>query len=78
MSTTLRPLLSSRQCFRLVDLIISFTIKYLIILSKLIHCIVTCIANNTAARILSVAVPTCPTTTMLRFTSWSSGMFHII
>jgi hypothetical protein len=77
-STTLRPYLSSRRCFRLVDLIISFTIKHLAIPSKLIHCITTCIANSRAARISSAAVPTSPTTTSLLFVSWILGMFRII
>jgi hypothetical protein len=75
-STTLRPYLSSRQCFRLVDLIISITIEHLAILSKLIHCIATCIANSAAGRISSIAIPISPTTTSLRFASWSSSTFH--
>jgi hypothetical protein len=74
-STTLKPLLSSRRCFRLVELTISFAIEHLAILSKLIYC--TCIANGVAARTSNAAVPTSPTTS-LRVVSWSSGMFHII
>jgi hypothetical protein len=78
MTSTLRPSLSSSRCFRLVDLTISFTIDHLAILSKLIYCIATYIANGVAARTLNVAVPTSPTTTSLRVTSWSSGTFPII
>jgi hypothetical protein len=65
MSTMLRTSLSSRRYFRLVDLTISFTIKHLAILSKLIHCIATCIANGVVARISNAAVPSSPTTTSL-------------
>jgi hypothetical protein len=50
---------------RLVDLTISFSIEHLAILSKLIHCITTCIANGAIARNLGAAVPTSPTTTSL-------------
>jgi hypothetical protein len=65
MTSTLRPSLNSKLSFRLVDLTISFSIEDLAILSKLIHCIATCIANGTAARNSSAAVPTSPTTTSL-------------
>jgi hypothetical protein len=78
MGSTLGPLLSNRRCFRLVDLTISFSMKHLAILSKLIHCIATCIANGAAAKTSNATVPTSPTTTSLRVTSWSSGMFLII
>jgi hypothetical protein len=65
MTSTLRPSLSSRRSFRLVDLTISFAIEHLAILSKLIHCIATCIANGAIARNSDIAVPTSPTTTSL-------------
>jgi hypothetical protein len=78
MTSMLRPSLSSKLSFRLVDLTISFAIEHLAILSKLIHCIATCIGNGTAARNLGVAVPSSPTTTLVWITSWSSVMFPII
>jgi hypothetical protein len=78
MTSTLRPSLNNKLSIRLVDLIISFSIEHLAILSKLIHCIATCIANGTVARNSGAAVPTCPTTTSLRAASWSSGTFPII
>jgi hypothetical protein len=59
----LRTSLSSRRYFRLVDLTISFTIEHIAILSKVIHCIATRIANGVAARISNAAVPISPTTT---------------
>jgi hypothetical protein len=61
-----------------VSSLISFTIKHLAILSKLIYCITTCITNNAIARIWRVTVPTSPTTTSLRFASWNSVTFCII
>jgi hypothetical protein len=64
--------------FRLVDLAISFAIKKLTILSKLIHCIATCIANGAAARNSSATVPSSPSTTSLHVASWSFDTFHII
>jgi hypothetical protein len=78
MTSTLRPSLNSKLSFRLIDLTISFSIEHLAILLKLIHCIATCIANDAAARNSGAAVPTSPTTTSLRATSWSSGTFTII
>jgi hypothetical protein len=78
MTSMLRPWLSSRQSFKLVDLTISFAIEHLAMLSKLIHCIVICIANDTAPRNSNVAIPSSPTTTSLQVASWSSGMFPII
>jgi hypothetical protein len=63
---------------RLVHLTISFTIKHLAILSKLIYYISTCIANGAAAKSSNVAVPTSPGTTSFRAASWSSGTFPII
>jgi hypothetical protein len=78
MSSMLRPLLSSRRCFRLVYLTISFAIEHLAILLKLIHCIATCIENGVAARTSNSVVPTSPSTTSLQVTSWSSGTFPII
>jgi hypothetical protein len=77
MTSMLKPSLSSKLSFRLVDLTISFAIEHLVILSKL-HCITTCIANGAAARNPGAAVPTSPTTTSLRITSWSFGTFPII
>jgi hypothetical protein len=71
----LRPLLNSKLSFKLVDLTISFSIEHLAILSELIHCIATCIANGAAVKNLGVVVPTSPTTTSLRAASWSSGTF---
>jgi hypothetical protein len=62
----------------LVHLTISFTIEHLAIISKLIHCMATCIANGAAAKTSNAAVPTSPTTTSLQVTSWSSCTFHII
>jgi hypothetical protein len=56
----LRPSLSSRRCFRLVQLTISFDIKNLAILSKVIHYTTTCIANGIATRTSNVTVPTSP------------------
>jgi hypothetical protein len=47
-------------------------------LSKLIHCIAICIANDTAPRNSNAAIPSSPTTTSLQVTSWSLGMFPII
>jgi hypothetical protein len=76
-TSTLRPSLSSKLSFRLVDLTISFSIEHLAILSKLIHCIATCIANGTIARNSCAIVPTSPTTTSLWVASWSSDMFPI-
>jgi hypothetical protein len=78
MTSMLKPLLSSKLSFKLVDLFISFAIEHLAILSKLIHCIATCIANGATARNSGVAFSTSPTTTSLRAASWSSGMFPII
>jgi hypothetical protein len=78
MTSTRWNLLSNRWSFRLVDLTISFAIKNLAILSKLIHYIATSIANGAAERNLGVAVPTSPTSTSLRIVFWSSGMFPII
>jgi hypothetical protein len=78
MTSTLRPSLNNKLSFRLVDLTISFSIKHLAILLKLIHCIATCIANGTAVRNSSAAVPTSLTTTSLRAASWSFSMFSII
>jgi hypothetical protein len=69
--------LSSKLFFRIVDLTISFAIEHLAILSKLIHWIATCIANSTVARNSGATVPSSPTTTSLRVTSWSSGTFPI-
>jgi hypothetical protein len=62
MTSTLRPSLSSKLSFRLVDLTISFAIEQLAILSKLIHWIATCIANDAATKNSSAAVPSSPTT----------------
>jgi hypothetical protein len=78
MTSILRPSLSSKLSFRLVDLTISFAIEHLAILSKLIHCIETCIANGTAVRNSDTTVPSSSTTTSLWVTSWSSGSFSII
>jgi hypothetical protein len=50
MTSTLRPSLNNKLSFRLVDLTISFSIEHLTILSKLIHCIATYVANGVAAR----------------------------
>jgi hypothetical protein len=58
MSSMLKPSLSSRRSFKLIDLTISFAIEHLAILSKLIHCIATCIANGASARTSNAAVPT--------------------
>jgi hypothetical protein len=60
MTSTHRPSLSCRRSFRLVHLTISFTIEHLVILSKLIHCIATYIANGTVARNSNVIVSTSP------------------
>jgi hypothetical protein len=65
----LRPSLSSKLSFRLVDLTISFAIEHLVIFSKLIHYIATCIANDVAVRNSGATVPTSPTTTSLQATS---------
>jgi hypothetical protein len=78
MTSTLRPSLNSKLSFRLVDLTISFSIEHLAILSKLIHCIATCIANGIAARNSGAAVPTSLTTTSFRAASWSFGPVTII
>jgi hypothetical protein len=78
MTSMHQPSLSSRRSFKLVDLTISFTIEYLAIFSKLIHCIATCIANGAAARNSGATVLTSPTTISLRVASWSSGTFPII
>jgi hypothetical protein len=78
MTSTLRPLFNSKLSFKLVDLTISFSIEHLAILSKTIHCITTCIANGAAQRSSGAAIPTSPTTTSLRATSWSSSTFPII
>jgi hypothetical protein len=78
MTSMLRPSFNNKLSFRLVDLTILFSIKHLAILSKLIYCIATCIANGAAARNSGATVPTSPTTTSLRAASWSSGMFTII
>jgi hypothetical protein len=78
MSSTLKPSLSNRQSFRLVHLTILFAIEHLAILSKLIHCILTCIANGATVRSPNATVVASPTTTSLRVASWSSGRFHII
>jgi hypothetical protein len=64
-TSTLRHLLNNKLSFRLVDLTISFSIEHLAILSKLIHCITTCIANDAASRNSGVTVPTSPTATSL-------------
>jgi hypothetical protein len=77
-TSTLRPSLSSKLPFRLIDLTISFAIKHLAILSKLIHWIVISIANDAAARNSGDVVPSSPTTTSLRVASWSSDTFSII
>jgi hypothetical protein len=77
-TSTLRPSLSSKLSFRLVDLTISFSIEHLAILSKQIHCIATCIEHGAAARNSGAAVPSSPATTSLRVASQSSGMFPII
>jgi hypothetical protein len=66
MTSTLRPLLNIKLSFTLVDLTISFAIEHLAILSKLINCIATCIANGAAVRNLGPAVPTSHTTTSLQ------------
>jgi hypothetical protein len=63
MTSTLRPSLNNKLSFRLVDLTISFSIEHLAILSKLIHYIATCIANDAAKRNLDDTVPTSLTTT---------------
>jgi hypothetical protein len=78
MTSTLMPSLSSKLSFKLVDLTISFSIEHLAILSKLIHCIATCIANGTTARNSGAAVLTSSTTTCLRIVSWSSNTLTII
>jgi hypothetical protein len=78
MTSTLRPSLSSKLSFMLVDLTISFCIKHLAVLLKVFHCITTCIANGAAARNSCAVVPTSLTTTSLRVASWSSGTFPII
>jgi hypothetical protein len=78
MTSMLKPSLGSKLSFRLVDLTISFTIEHLTILSKLFHCIATCITNGATARNSGATVPTTPTTTSLRIASWNSGMFPII
>jgi hypothetical protein len=65
----LRPSLSGKLSFRLVELTILFAIEHLEILSKLIHCIATCIANGTAERNSGATVPTTPTTTSLQVAS---------
>jgi hypothetical protein len=62
----LGPLLSYKRSFRLVHLTISFTIEHLAILSKLIHCIATYIANGAAVRNSNATVPISPTTTSFR------------
>jgi hypothetical protein len=78
MISMLRPSLSNKLSFRLVDLTISFSIEHLTIISKLIHCIVTCIANGAVVRNSTAVVPTSHTTTSLRATSWISSTFPII
>jgi hypothetical protein len=78
MTSTLRPSLNSKLSFILVDLTISCAIEHLTILSKLIYCIATCIANDAATRNLGAAVSTFSTTTSLQVTSWSSGICTII
>jgi hypothetical protein len=78
MTSTLRPSLNSKLSFRLVDLTISFSIEHLAILSKLIYCIVTCIANDAKARNSGVVAPISPTTTSFRAVSWSYDTFPII
>jgi hypothetical protein len=77
-TSTLRHSLSSKLSFSLVDLTISISINHLAILSKLIYCIATCIANGAAVRNLGVTVPTSPTTTSLQAASWSSSTFPTI
>jgi hypothetical protein len=72
------PSLSNKLSFRLVDLTISFSIEHLAILSKLIHCITTCIANGTTTRNSGVIVLTSSITTSHRATSWTSGTFSVI
>jgi hypothetical protein len=62
----LRSSLNSKLSFRLVDLTILFSIEYLAILSQLIHCIATCIANDAAARNSGATVPTSPITTFFQ------------
>jgi hypothetical protein len=78
MTSTLRPSLNSKLYFKLVDLTISFSIDHLTILSKLIHCIATCIANGVAAGNSGAVIPTFPTTTSFQATSWSFSTFTII
>jgi hypothetical protein len=79
MTSTLKSSLNSKLSFRLViDLTISFSIEHLAILSKLIHCIATCITNDTTARNSCGAVPTSPTTTPLRAAYWSTYTVSII
>jgi hypothetical protein len=78
MTSTLRPSLSSKLSFRLVDLTISFDIDHLAIFSKLVHCIATCIANGATARNSGATVPSSPTSTSLWVASWSSSTFPII
>jgi hypothetical protein len=77
-TSTLRSSLNGKLFFRLVDLTISFSIEHLAVLSKLIHCITTCIANDTGARNSGVVVPSSATTTSLQVASWSSSTFSII
>jgi hypothetical protein len=74
----LRSSLNNKLSFMLVDLTILFSIEHLAILSKLIHCIATCIANDAAVRNSGATVPTSPTTTSFQAASWSSGTFTII
>jgi hypothetical protein len=78
MTSTLRPSLNNNLSFRLIDLTISFSIKHLAILLKLIHCLAICIANDATSRNSGVTVPTSHTTTSLWTASWSFGMFPII
>jgi hypothetical protein len=74
----LRSSLNSKLSFRLVDLTILFSIEHLAILSKLIHCIATCIENDAATRNSDATVPTSPPTTSFQAASWSSSTFIII
>jgi hypothetical protein len=67
-TSTLRPSLSSKLLFRLVDLTISFANDH-VANKVLIHCIATCIANGAITRNSGATVPSSPTTTSLRVAS---------
>jgi hypothetical protein len=68
--------LAQRQVMLQISWAISFTIKHLVKLLKLIHCITICITNSAAARIWRATVPTPPP--LPQFSSPFGAQVHFV